>query len=68
MTKNQTREICPSYNSDNKCKTDADCVPLAYVVNGRQTGMNGSCRVNHTDPEQLWPVPRGGFCDVYACQ
>jgi hypothetical protein len=68
VTKNQTRGICPSYASDgsNNCKTDADCVPLHYVMNGRQTGLNGSCRVNYTDPQQLWPVPRGGYCDVYS--
>jgi hypothetical protein len=44
------------------------CEPLKAVNNGRQTGLPGSCRVNYTDPQQLWPtiIPPGAFCDVYA--
>ncbi len=68
VTKNQTRGVCPSYAYDgsNNCQTDSDCTPLKYAMNGRQTGRPGSCRVNYTDPQQLWPVPQGGFCDVFA--
>jgi len=71
----QIRSVCPSYTVDgsNSCRTDADCKPLKYVIGGRQTGLPGSCRINYTDPEQLWPAylpnstyPGGGFCDVYG--
>jgi hypothetical protein len=66
VTKNQTRDVCTSYLADNSCKSDNDCSALKYVQNGRQTGTPGSCRINYTDPQQLWPVPKGGYCDVYS--
>jgi len=66
VTRNQTRGICPSYQHDNECSEEKPCQRLKMVQNGRQTGFNGSCRTNYTDPEQIWPVPRGSYCDVYA--
>ena len=68
ITRNQTRGECVSYDfkSPNTCKQDSDCKPLKMTFNGRQIGGAGSCMINHTDPNQPWPTPKGGFCKVFG--
>lgn len=69
VTKNQRRGICPSYGSDNTCSEETKmCQHLKSVNNGLQTGVEGSCRTNYSDPKQLWPqiIPKGSYCDVYG--
>lgn len=64
VTRNQTRGECISYDAKNSCDESHPCRPLVMTNNGRQ--MGGECLYNFTDPQQLWPTPKGGFCKVFG--
>jgi hypothetical protein len=67
---NQSLNTCVHFSPWNQCMTGADCLRFDWGLEGRPTGV---CVIDGQvpgggplGPVGPWPIPSGGYCQVYG--